>query len=284
MYAFRRLANPADYGGKETNEVYEKVRKMNRKIPEIYRVKGLADNADWLKLLHKSVFQWPPQCSLDEKTKELIGLAKSICYLWEPGVLTNIEGALEAGASSDEITEAILVVSMVSGLAEVERVVQVASRQLNDSGIARHTGIDKRIQEIHDDALKTIGYVPDLYKTKPMLENPDWLAAIHQSAKIQFRGRILDQKTRALVCLAASAAKGWDRGIKEHSSIALRSGATAREIVDTLTSIYKTLASIGIQVGFGVPCSVPEIRGLRLLKDYYSSSKRNHRKRGRRRR
>lgn len=271
--AFRNLVDPAKAADPESRKIYDRLLRESGKLPEIYRVRAFADNAKWLRLVDKYIFRWPQSCSLDEKTKELVGLAKSIAYLWEPGVLTNIEGALEAGAASDEITEAILVASTVSGLADVETAVCVASAQLTEPGSASSADTDRQIQEIHDDARKTIGSIPELYTAKLMVENADWLTAIHRSAKIQYSLGALDRRTKALVCLAASAAKGWDRGIREHFSLALKSGATMREITDVLVSVYKTAASIGIQIGFGVPCSIPEIPGFKLVRDYYSKQK-----------
>jgi len=273
--AFRNLVDPAKAADPESRKIYDRLLRESGKVPEIYRVRAFADNAKWLKLVDKYIFRWPQSCSLDEKTKELVGLAKSIAYLWEPGVLTNIEGALEGGAASDEIVEAILVASTISGLADVERALCVGSAQLTGAGSAPSTDMDRQIQEIHDDARKTIGSIPELYTAKLMIENADWLAAIHQSTKVQYSLGTLDRRTKALVCLAASAAKGWDRGIREHFSLALKSGATVKEITDVLASVYKTAASIGIQVGFGVPCSIPEIPGFKLLRDYYSKRKSN---------
>ena len=115
-FAFRSLIDPANCDNSRSRRIYAKILEESGRVPEIYRVKALADNPDWLELLHNSIFRWPRLCSLDEKTKELVGLAKSIAYLWEPGVLTNIEGALEAGATPDEITEAILVASNDLGI------------------------------------------------------------------------------------------------------------------------------------------------------------------------
>jgi AhpD family alkylhydroperoxidase len=272
-FAFRSLVDPAKAADPESRRIYDRVLRESGKVPEIYRVRAFADNAKWLKLVDKYIFRWPQSCSLDEKTKELVGLAKSIAYLWEPGVLTNIEGALEGGAASDELVETILVASTISGLADVERALRVGSAQLTGSGSDLSADMDRQIQEIHDDARKTIGSIPEIYTAKLMIENADWLVAIHRSTKIEYSPGALDRRTKALVCLAASAAKGWDRGIREHFSLALKSGATMREITDVLASVYKTAASIGIQIGFGVPCSIPEIPGFKLLRDYYSRQK-----------
>ncbi len=273
--AFRNLVDPAKAADPESRSIYDKLRRESRKIPEIYRVRAFADHADWLKFVDEYIFRWPKSCSLDEKTKELVGLAKSIAFLWEPGVLTNTEGALEAGAASGEIVEAILVASTVSGLADVEAALCAGSAQLTEAGSRRSADQDRQIQQVHEDARKTIGSIPELYTSKLMVENADWLAAIHRSTKIQYSPGTLDRRTKALVSLAASAAKGWDRGIREHVSLALRSGATIREITDVLASVYKTSASISIQIGFGVPCSIPGIHGFKLLRDYYSKQKSN---------
>ena len=284
VLSFRSLVDPRKVTNPESRQIYQKLLRDSGRIPEIYQVRALADNSRWLKLLDSFVFRWPRSCSLDEKTKELVGLAKSIAYLWEPGVLTNIEGALEAGAKADEITEAILVASTVSAFANAEKALCTASVHLEESAPSSSVINDAEVLAIYDDAGRTIGSIPELYTSKLLVENVDWLGAIHQSTKIQYSHECLDQKTKALVRLAASAAKGWERGIREHSSLALSSGATRREITDVLASIYKTTASIGVQVGFGVPCSIPEIQGFKLLKDYYSTPKRSHQNRVRRRR
>lgn len=281
--AFRNLTDPRRAADPDSKRIYDRLRRESGKIPEIYRVRAFVDNPEWLKLVDKYIFRWPQSCSLDEKTKELVGLAKSIAYLWEPGVLTNIEGAIDGGAESDEIVEAILVASTISGLADVERVLCVGSAQFAgaESGSAE---TNREIQMIHDDAMRTIGSIPEVYTAKLMVEHPDWLTAIHRSTKIQYTPGALDRKTKALICLAASAAKGWDRGIREHSSLALTSGATTREITDVLASVYKTSASVAIQVGFGVPCSIPEMRGLKLIRDYYPKQKNTLTRRARGRR
>jgi alkylhydroperoxidase/carboxymuconolactone decarboxylase family protein YurZ len=237
-------------------------------LPEIYLVKALADNPAWLRFLHKSVFQWPRNCALDEKTKELVGLAKSIGHLWEPGVLTNVEGAIDAGATSEEITETILVASTVIGLADVDHALRAMHFRIIDDGRSQSTS-DGLVQRVYDDALSVFGTVPDLYRSDILMQNPDWLQAIHESAKIRYTNGVLGKKTKALICLGASAAKRWDRGIEEHLGLALKSGAQPREIADVLCSTYKTAVSIGIQTGFSVPCSIPEMNGFRLLRDYY---------------
>jgi alkylhydroperoxidase/carboxymuconolactone decarboxylase family protein YurZ len=269
-FAFRSLVDPESCENRQSRRTYEKIVKESGKVPEIYRVKALADNPDWLNLLHNSIFRWPPLCSLDEKTKELVGIAKSIAYLWEPGVLTNIEGALDGGATSDEITETILVASTISGFANAEKVISAVPAQLTKPSLRRSLQEAREARRIHDDARKTTGSVPALYRSRLMLANVDWLAAIHRSTKILYSHERLDPRSKALIRLAASAAKGWERGIQEHSRLALKSGATMREITDVLASVYKTTASIAIQVGFGVPCSIPENQGYKLLRDHYS--------------
>ena len=171
---FRNLTDPARAADPESKRIYDRLRRESGKIPEIYRVRAFVDNAEWLKLVDKYIFRWPQSCSLDEKTKELVGLAKSIAYLWEPGVLTNIEGALEGGAASDEIVEAILVASTISGLADVERALCVGSVQFAGA-VSASSDTNREIQVIHDEAMKTIGSIPEVYASKLMVEHPDWL-------------------------------------------------------------------------------------------------------------
>jgi len=254
----------------QSRAIYEEIKEESGRIPEIYLVRGLADNPKWLRLLHKSVFQWPRGCALDEKTKELVGLAKSIGHLWEPGVLTNIEGAIDAGATSEEITETILIASTIIGLADIDHAMRAGHFEMINDGSA-NAAYDVSVQRVYDDAVATFGGVPELYRFNILVENPDWLQAIHEFAKIRYTDGVLGKKAKGLICLGASAAKRWGKGVEEHLAFALKSGAQPREIADVLCSTYKTAVSIGVQTGFSVPCSVPEMSGFKLLKDYYST-------------
>ena len=268
--AFRSLVDPSDVANQEYRRFYRELQKQG-KIPEVYRVKALADNPRLLKLLHDSIFMngWPESCALDKRTQRLLGLAKSIAHLWEPGVVHNIEGALQCGATSEQITETILVSSMVLGLADADSAFRASSRNWNESNLIEETAVvDREVRRVYDDAKKNFGSVPELYRRKCLVENPDWLVKIHSSANMRYTSGPLDQKTKALICLAASAAKQWEEGIHEHLRFALRSGATSKEIADVLSSTYKTAASTGVLLGFSVPC-VPEIPGFKVLYDYY---------------
>jgi alkylhydroperoxidase/carboxymuconolactone decarboxylase family protein YurZ len=267
--AFRKPLESIKSVSPESRKIYDEIERQSGSVPEIYRVKALADNPPWLRVLHNSVFQWPQGCALDEKTKELVGLGKSIGHLWEPGVLTNIEGAIDAGATPKEITETILIASAVVGLADLDHAFRAAHFEIIGNGAAQIIP-DVSVHRVYDDALATMGKVPELYRFKILTENPDWLKAIHESAKIRYTNEVLERKAKALICLGASAAKRWDRGIEEHLEFALECGATPREIADVLCSTYKTAVSIGVQTGFSVPCSIPEMSGFRLLRDYYS--------------
>jgi alkylhydroperoxidase/carboxymuconolactone decarboxylase family protein YurZ len=267
--SFRRPIESYETVSSTSRKIYAEIMRRSGALPEIYLVKALADNPTWLRFLHKSVFQWPRNCALDEKTKELVGLAKSIGHLWEPGVLTNIEGAIDAGATSEEITETILVASTVLGLADVDHALRATHFRIIDDDRSQATS-DGSVQRVYDDALAVFGSVPDLYRSEILMQNSDWLQAVHESAKIRYTDGVLGKKTKALICLGACAARRWDRGIEEHLTLALKSGAQPREIADVLCSTYKTAVSIGIQTGFSVPCSIPEMNGFRLLKDYYA--------------
>ncbi len=257
----------------ESRKIYGEIKRKSGSVPEIYLVKALADNPTWLKLLNGTVFQWPKRCALDEKTKELVGLGKSIGHLWEPGILTNIEGAIEAGATSEEITETILLASIVIGLADLDHTLRAGHFEIitNDS-TETLAELDFSVQRVYEDAMANMERVPELYRFRILTENADWLRLVHESAKIRYTPGVLGRKTKALICLGTSAAKRWDRGIEEHLEYAVRSGATSREIADVLISTYKTAVSIGVQAGFSVPCSIPEMNGFKLLKDYYSES------------
>jgi alkylhydroperoxidase/carboxymuconolactone decarboxylase family protein YurZ len=271
--AFRQPIKAIASANPESKRIYSEIKRKSGGIPEIYLVKALADNPNWLRLLNGTVFQWPQRCALDEKTKELVGLAKSIGHLWEPGILTNIEGAIEAGATSEEITETILLASIVIGLADLDYALRAGHFEvLRDGSPEASAEVDPSVQRVYKDAMANMKRIPELYRFRILAENADWLNLIHESAKIRYVNGVLGRKTKALICLGASAAKRWDSGIEEHLEYALKSGAAPREVADVLISTYKTAVSIGVQAGFSVPCSIPEMSGFKLLKDYYSKS------------
>jgi len=271
--AFRQPIKSIASAGPESKKIYSEIKRKSGSVPEIYLVKALADNPAWLRLLNGTVFQWPQRCALDEKTKELVGLAKSIGHLWEPGILTNIEGAIEGGATSEEITETILIASIVIGLADLDHALRAGHFEIvTDDSTGKAVEIDASVQRVYEDAMASMERVPELYRFRILTENADWLKLIHESAKIRYTHGVLGRNTKALICLGASAAKRWDRGIEEHLEYALKSGATSREVADVLISTYKTAVSIGVQAGFSVPCSIPEMSGFKLLRDYYSES------------
>jgi alkylhydroperoxidase/carboxymuconolactone decarboxylase family protein YurZ len=240
-----------------------------KEIPTIYKVRALAENPEFLKLIHDSVLQWPKSNSLDAKTMELVGLAKSIAHNWEPGVLTNIEGAIEAGASEKELVEAILVTSSVLALADLDSALEVGDAQTQHNSMGKTPGIEKIVEE----AREKFTQVPEFYSTQIARENPDWLKSVHGLAKVRYSKGVLDNKTKALICLATSAVKHWSEGVREYVQYALRSGATKKEIADVLLSTHKTAGVIGIQMGLGVPCSVPQMPGFRLIADHYRNRK-----------
>jgi alkylhydroperoxidase/carboxymuconolactone decarboxylase family protein YurZ len=281
--SFRKPVESYETVSSRSRKIYAEIMRRSGALPEIYLVRALADNPRWLRLLHKTVFQWPRDCALDEKTKELVGLAKSIGHLWESGVLTNIEGAINAGATSEEITETILIASMVIGLADIDHALRATHFRIIGNGRSQATS-DGSVQRVYDDASAVFGSVPDLYRSEILVQNPDWLQAVHESAKIRYTDGVLGKKTKALICLGASAAKRWDKGIEDHLKLALKLGARPREIADVLCSTYKTAVSIGIQTGFSVPCSIPEMSGFRLLKDYYAKPHSPRRLRGKHKR
>jgi alkylhydroperoxidase/carboxymuconolactone decarboxylase family protein YurZ len=271
--SFRRPIKSIASANPESRRIYIEIKRKLGSVPEIYQVKALADNPTWLRLLNGTVFQWPQRCALDEKTKELVGLAKSIGHLWEPGIITNIEAAIDGGATSKEITETILLASIVIGLADLDHALRAGHFEtIMDDSPKTLAEFDASVQRVYEDAMANMERVPELYRFRILAENADWLKLIHESAKIRYTHGVLGRKTKALICLGASAAKRWDRGIEEHLEYALKSGATSREVADVLISTYKTAVSIGVQAGFSVPCSIPEMSGFKLLKDYYSKS------------
>src|SRR5208283_3093820 len=139
----------------DTKSAKEKLAKTELPTPGYFSAKGLLHDPDWVDSYLSIVLQWPSACTISVEDRQLIGLAKSVAFMWEPGILNHTDLALETGSTPEQVTETIKTVASVVGLANLDRA-------LKAQGTLRKLDSKKRIR------LKKVsdyfGKVPECFK------------------------------------------------------------------------------------------------------------------------
>lgn len=196
--------------------------------------------------------------ALDPATRALIRLAldAAVSHLHVDGARRAIREALEAGASSEEIFEVLMVTSTLGvhgmhadALAAVllERGIPTADAELSD-----------RQRQIRDEYTRVRGYWRDFLDDTLRLA-PDFLAAYLDFSGAPWRHGVLAPKVREFIYLAfdASPTHMHLTGLRLHMHNALDHGATPEEIVE----IMALAAAMGLQsLEVGVPILDEETR------------------------
>lgn len=93
----------SNHGKEVLNELRAPTRQLRKAIPDVYRAFG--------ELHHEALAEG----ELDVRTKELIALAISITKLCDGCIASHARGAAKAGATSQEVAEAIGVAILMNG-------------------------------------------------------------------------------------------------------------------------------------------------------------------------
>lgn len=93
----------SDHGSQVLNELRAPSRDLRHAIPDVYRA--------FAELHHEALADG----ALEKKTKELIALAISVTKQCDGCVASHARGAAQAGATTEEVAEAIGVVMLMNG-------------------------------------------------------------------------------------------------------------------------------------------------------------------------
>lgn len=241
----------------------EKLAKTELPAPGYFSAKGLFHDPDWVDSYLSIVLQWPKSCTISVEDRQLIGLAKSVAFNWEPGILNHTDLAFETGFKAEQITEAIKVVSAVVGLANLDRAFSAdrVHRRLNPK-------LRKRFSEVE----KYFGTVPRVFRTELAVEDDHWLRNLLTVTKPAYDNngsRLINPLLRAYVALAGASVVGWTEGILLYSRAAVRFGAVKNEIHDVIRSVFKTSVSNSMAAGFRTPCHIPRLEEYRTILSSY---------------
>jgi alkylhydroperoxidase/carboxymuconolactone decarboxylase family protein YurZ len=236
----------------DTKSAKEKLAKTELPTPGYFSAKGLLHDPDWVDSYLSIVLQWPKSCTIAVEDRQLIGLAKSLGFMWEPGILNHTDLALETGIKPEQITEAVKVVSSVIGLANLDNA-------------AKSTGTANRLDEKRRRLLACVkeyfGVIPSVFRRTIVLEDLKWLndLLLVTGPAYDSGHKIIHPRLRAYVALAAASVIGWEDGISLYAKVAQRFGGKKSEVHDIIKSVFKTTVSNSMAAGFRSPCHIPRL-------------------------
>jgi alkylhydroperoxidase/carboxymuconolactone decarboxylase family protein YurZ len=206
-----------------------------------------------------SALPWSPGV-LEPKLKEFVYIVIDIAttHLYELGTRIHYQNAIKYGATPREIMEVIKVTSDL-GLHTMTLGVPALVRALERRGQALPPETDE-MQSLKESFVETHGYWDDAWACIARMDPAYFAAALSLSGSAH-KSAVLDEKTIALMRIAASASTTHLHAPTVETQIerALDHGATAAEIMEVLQ-----LASVlGLHsCTFGVPILVEELAKL----------------------
>lgn len=200
---------------------------------------------------------------LPRETIELIGLAVSAACtnLDADGVRRHIRGALEAGATRDQI----LIVLKMASLLSIHTCSLAAPILLEE---AKAAGVELKPKETGatpiSDKMKAMGQWNVAWDPFFNLD-PTWTEAFIAAGAPVYVGNVLSPKLAELLSIAfdASVTHMYAPGTRRHIKAALKLGATVDEIMEVL----KICVAEGVQAcNLGVPILEDELKQLEVRK------------------
>lgn len=201
---------------------------------------------------------------LSRKVQELILLSMdaSCTHLYEPGVRAHIAAALQAGATQEEIMEALELTSVLGVHAVTAGVpcLQEVMREMRKESKASSNSLDGERQALKDDFVQRRGYWSISWP--PVLQlSPGFFKAYTEYSGVPFEEghRALGRKVKELIYCAidCSTTHLYLPGLKIHIRNAINYGATEEEVME----VFELAALMGAQtVKMGADVLVDEMK------------------------
>jgi len=111
-------------------------------------------------------------------------------------------------------------------------------------------GTEERKQEYIDDMVAKRGYVLDYHKVLTK-HDFDFMKAANDLIEVAYlKERVLDRKTKELIFVATlTAMRASKNHIESHVRVALESGATPEEILQTIEIVFPEAGVVAFQAG-----------------------------------
>ena len=185
--------------------------------------------------------------NLSVKIQELIllSLDAACTHLYDQGIRAHTAAALRAGATKEEIFEA-LELSSVLGVHAVTVGVPTLLEVLKENGREISSEMDERKEKLKQDFTTKRGYWSDIWDSVLRL-SPEFFEGYTAFSSVPFKGdhSHLDAKTKELIYVAidCSTTHLFQSGLKVHIQNAVKYGASEHEIME----VFELAALMGIQ-------------------------------------
>jgi alkylhydroperoxidase/carboxymuconolactone decarboxylase family protein YurZ len=202
--------------------------------------------------------------SLHPRIKELIYLAvnASTTLLYEPGIRSHIRGALNSGATKEEVMEVLQLTSVI-GIHTCTIGVPILLQELASLDQALGEDIilnDPKRRALRDDFREKRGYWNDVWNGVLIL-SPEFFSAFLEFSAVPWRTGPLEPKIKEFIYIAIDTATThlFSIGTYIHVENALKYGATKEEIME----VMQLASIIGVHsCTLGVPILEEELRAL----------------------
>ena len=203
------------------------------------------------------VSQWKNK-ALSPKIREFIYIAidASTTHLYELGTRQHIRNALKLGATKEELTE---VLELITGLG-IHSVIMGMPILEEELGEDTTRELNERQKEVKEWFLKERSYWSDELYGCQLRMDPDFLEAFVKFIISPWKDKgVLEPKVREFLYIAIDAATTHlhESGTRQHMRNAMNFGATREELIEVL----ECLTALGLHsVTMGMPILVEELK------------------------
>jgi AhpD family alkylhydroperoxidase len=167
-----------------------------------------------------------------------------------------VKNALAAGATAEEIVEVFQIVAVI-GIHSCEIGMPILLEELAAAGLPLPTGeLDERQEEIKRDFVEQRGFWTDAWQAV-LSYAPEFFAAYTDLSTAPWKHGVLEPKVKEFIYVAHSASTTnlHESGVRGHTGLALRHGATREELMEVL----ELTSLLGIQsINLAVPMLLEE--------------------------
>jgi alkylhydroperoxidase/carboxymuconolactone decarboxylase family protein YurZ len=174
---------------------------------------------------------------LEDKVKEFIYIAvnASSTHLFAPGIQIHLKAAADFGATREELMEVLELTSTV-GIHASNVAMPILAQVLQEEGLGKPAKYDDRhVQALKRRFTEVQGYWDPIWDEALELD-PEFFEAYLEFSSVPWQNGVLEPKVKELVLCALDVAAThlYKPGIKIHMRNALRHGATAEQIMETV--------------------------------------------------
>ncbi len=253
----RRLVGYDEVKSPRVREIFDQLIAGFHKVLPVYRVKSFVEDPEWMEIYHQQIMHKFTPKHLDYKTLMLVEFAADIAARWEYCIGGAYDMCLvAAGITPLQVNKVIKLVSACAAMSYLEAGFDVYAQkdeELSFMGLVNPDEVkDGKLQSIFQEAIEIFGRVPEVYRVRSLVDDPDWMQVFHSSIMHYFSPDVLDLKTMHLICITALTVLQSSNGVKRHAKMALKAGAKPEEISEAIRGCYVNAYVFNTSAGFGI--------------------------------